>query len=216
MEFSGRSSWANWHNVQWTARKFWDTQRSSSVEDAWKRQAAWHHFVMTAGNFKRQTPISLQGLPAVADMAHDTDDRLRFAIEANGEHKTVERDNPESWKYLTEITGMGVATATTVLSAIWPRWHVIADRRAIGVGIGLAYDEAFRERLLRTAGYHGSTVSWERYRWFRPKVIARAKTIGVQAVDMERAMYQIDLATKTNIKTPWDEYRRELRGALNI
>jgi hypothetical protein len=51
---------------------------------------------------------------------------------------------------------------------------------------------------------------------FRPKVIARAEAIGVEAVHVERALYQIDLATGTDINASWDEYRRELCRVLNI
>ena len=112
---------------------------------------------------------------------------------------------------------MGVATATTVLSALWPGYHVIADRRDIGAGIGLAYVEAYRERLLKAAGDDGETVSWKRYCWFRPKVIARAEAIGVQALDVERALYQIDLETgKQNSNTPWHEYLPMLCRVLNV
>ena len=109
-EFSGRSSWANWSNVQWTATQFWDAQRSSSVDDAWKRQATGHHLVVTAGNFKRQTPISLPDLPDAPNAAHVAGDHMSFTIEAEDESKTVERDNPESWKHLTYVTGTGGAT----------------------------------------------------------------------------------------------------------
>jgi hypothetical protein len=216
LEFSGRSSWANWPNVQWTATQFWDAQRCISAGDAWKRQATWHHLVMTAGNFKRQAPISLPDLPDSPNTAHVAGGHGNFTIEVKGTPKPMERDNPDSWEHLTHIPGMGVATATTLLSALWTGYHVIADQRDIGAGIGLAYDEAFREKLLKTAGYDGEIVSWKRYRWFRPKVIARAAAIGVEAVHVERALYQIDLATGTDIKTPWDEYRRELCRVLNV
>jgi hypothetical protein len=54
-------------------------------------------------------------------------------------------------------------------------------------------------------------VSWERYRWFRPKVIARANAIGVEAVQVERALHEIDVATNTNISISWDDYLLELR-----
>jgi hypothetical protein len=217
-DFSGRSSWANWSNVQWTARQFWDAQWSSSSDDAWKRQATWHHLVMTAGNFKRQAPISLPDLPEGSNAEHVTGDNRSFTIEVRkGMPKTVVREKPESWEYLTEIPGMAVATATTVLSALWPGYHVIADRRDIGAGIGLAYVEACREKLLRTCGYDGETVSWKRYQWFRPKVITKAKAIGVDAVDVERALYRIDLETgNTSINTPWDEYLLMLCRVLKV
>jgi hypothetical protein len=213
-KFSGRSIWANWPNVQWAARQFWDVQLSPSSEDAWRRQVTWHHLVMTAGNFKRQAPISLPDLRDGSNAQHVTCGNTSFRIEVNGEPKTVKRENTESWEYLTEIPGMGVATATTVLSALWPDYHVIADRRDIGAGIGLAYAEACSEKLLRTCGYDGEIVSWQRYRWFRPKVIAKAEEFGVEAVEVERALYRIDLETGSTISTPWDEYRRMLCRVL--
>jgi hypothetical protein len=141
---------------------------------------------------------------------------VSFTVEVQDELRTVERDNPDSWEHLTGITGIGVATATTLLSALWPGYHVIADQRDIGAAIGLAYDEARKERLLRSAGYKGEVVSWRRYRWFRPKVIGRAEAIGVDAVGVERALFQIDLATGTSIKTPWHEYRRQLCSVLSV
>jgi hypothetical protein len=170
---------------------------------------------MAAGNFKRQAPISLPDLPDSPHAEPLTGDGRRFTIEVKGRPKTVERDNPDSWEHLTEIAGMGVATATTVLSALWPGYHVIADRRDIGAAIGLAYEEAFGEKILRTAGYIGEIVSWKRYRWFRPKIIAKAEAINVEAVHVERALYEVDLATETTSKTPWNEYRRALCRVLN-
>jgi hypothetical protein len=179
---------------------------------------------MTAGNFKRQAPISLPDLPGAPDEGHDAGGQVSFTVEAEdeirveaeGEIRIVKRDNPGSWEHLTGITGIGVATATTLLSALWPGYHVIVDQRDIGAAIGLAYDEATSERLLRSAGYKGEVVSWRRYRWFRPNVIGRAEAIGVKAVDVERALFQIDLATGTNVKTPWDEYRHELCRVLRV
>jgi hypothetical protein len=196
--------------------QFWAAQWSISAGDAWERQATWHHLVMTAGNFKRQAPISLPDLPDSPNAGHAAGDDRCFTIEVKGKPATVERKNPDSWEHLTDILGMGVATATTVLSALWPGYHVIADQRDIGAAIGLAYNEASREKLLKTAGYDGETVSWKRYRWFRPKLIAKAEAIGVEAVHVERALYGIDLATETNIKTPWDEYRHKLCRVLNV
>jgi hypothetical protein len=171
---------------------------------------------MTAGNFKRQAPICLPDLPDVLDAGHDAGDQASFTIQVEDELRTVERDNPDSWEHLTDITGIGVATATTLLSALWPGYHVIADERDIGAAIGLAYEEASSEGLLRSAGYYGEVVSWRRYRWFRPKVIGRAEVIGGKAVDVERALFQIDLATGTNSQTLWDEYRRELCRVLGV
>ena len=165
---------------------------------------------MTAGNFKRQAPICLPELPAVPHTGHDAGDLVIFTAEIGDDLRAVHRDNPESWEHLTGITGIGVAMATTLLSALWPGYHVIADQRDIGAAIGLAYDEAFSEGLLKSAGYKGEVVSWRRYRWFRPKVIGRAEAIGVEAVAVERALFQIDMATGANSKTPWEEYRREL------
>ena len=215
LRFSRRSRWSNWPNVRWAARQFWSTQLSAA-EDAPERQATWHHLVMTAGNFKRQTPIYLPDLPQGPDSADDADAPLSFTFEVDGRNQTVKRDSPDSWEHLSAITGIGVATATTVLSALWPGWHVIADRRDLGVGIGLAYEEAASEGLLRTAGYEGETVSWPRYRWFRPKVIARAAAIDVEAFEVERAMYEIDVETATSVGTPWSDYRRALCTVLAV
>jgi hypothetical protein len=171
---------------------------------------------MTAGNFKRQAPISLPSLPDIADAVRSVGDRVRFAIEVDGKPKTVECDKPESWEQLTDIPGIAVATATTILSALWPGRHVIADRRDVGAAIGLAYDEAFREGLLKSAGYQGEIVSWSRYRWLRPKVIAKATAIGVEPVAVERALYEIDLATRSDGGTPWHDYRHELCRVLRV
>jgi len=215
-EFSSRSSWSNWPNVHWTASQFWDVVKSSATEDPSKLHATWHHLVMTAGNFKRQAPISLPDLPDILNSVRGVDDHMRFTIEVDGMQKTVERDNSESWEELTDIPGIGVATATTILSALWPGYHVIADRRDVGAAIGLAYNEASREQLLKSAGYEGEIVSWKRYQWFRSKVIARAKAIDVEPVAVERALYEIDLATRTNGGTPWRKYRRELCRVLKV
>ena len=208
MRFSGRSSWVHWPNVSWTAKRFWEAQWSSSTDGALTRQVAWHHLVMTAGNFKRQAPISL---PELHDDpgAHFDGDRGSFRLEVGGGLATLARDDPASWEHLTSIDGVGVATATTILSALWPGFHVIVDRRDIGAAIGL-YEEAAHEGLLRSAGYKGEVVSWKRYRWFRRKVVAWAAAIAVEAVPVERALYEIDLATRTARGASWDVYRREL------
>jgi hypothetical protein len=100
---------------------------------------------MTAGNFKRQTAISLPKLQDPPDATHAAGGQVSFRIEVKGEWKTVTRDDADSWEHLTGIDGIGVATATTVLSALWPGSHVIADRRDMVAAIGLAYEEAFHE-----------------------------------------------------------------------
>ncbi len=167
---------------------------------------------MTAGNFKRQAPITLPDLPADPGAAHIASDSFSL----NAGCRPVERAMPESWEQLTCINGVAVATATTVLSALWPGYHVIIDRQDIGAGIGLAYDEACEMKLVKDAGYKGTVVSWSRYQWFRHKVVARAQAIGVEAVMVERALYEIGRASGAVSTMTWEQYLPHLRHALDL
>lgn len=212
--FAGIPSMVNWPHVQWTANHFWSCQ-GTSPEELEARQVAWHHLLMTAGNFKRQAPITMGNLPdgerKFSIGAHRSDS---FDVEVDGETLTVFRSEPTSWEVLDRIPGVAVATATTVLSALWPGDHVIADRRDLGAAIGLAYDEAKGAGLVKTNGYDGEVVSWKRYQWFLPKVTDKAKEIGIEPVVVERALFQIDLETGTKANTPWEQYRRQLWKVL--
>lgn len=71
-------------------------------------------------------------------------------------------------------------------------------------------------RLVRDAGYKGTIVSWPRYKWFRRKVVAKAAAIGVEAVVVERALYEIGKASGASSDITWQEYLPQLCRVLNV
>ncbi|MDQ6726506.1 MAG: hypothetical protein M3066_10135 [Actinomycetota bacterium] len=172
-----------WTDCEQLAARFW------SFSDGPDRETAWHHLLLSVGNFKRQTPIRRTHLPA--SLREVPAARASFDLP---DGRRIERDNPNSWPALCSTSGVGAATATTLLSALWPGRHVIIDQVAWSVTVALRATEG---RTTRRIPAEATTplpdISWDDYCLYLPVVCATAREMECEPVDVERTLYVLGL-----------------------
>jgi hypothetical protein len=165
---------------------------------------------MAVGNFKRSAGhIFPEGLP---DPSPGFVAPPNFVIPGLP-RSIVVRDTPASWRNLTEVSGLGVPTATTLLSALWPGYHVIIDirasRAAVGVTAGARWDTTNRDHCALPLR-NSKEEYWTFYGWYRPIVVASTSR-RVQPVQVERALYVLDGRTMRRLPSgrdwTWSDYR---------
>jgi hypothetical protein len=210
-----------WPNILWCAELFWQAQIAG--DDA-RRLETWHHLVMAVGNFKRQGGTQICLLQAVPEghawLAQDRRPRSCKVQTVTGEIELI-RDDPGSWELLAALKGVEVATATTLLSALWPRSHVIMDTRVLNATMGLNMAEAVEKGWLTTDSRKTIGVSWEMYAWVRSKVLEKtdqlnAEGANVEPVYVERSLYILDQRVRLPQKLSWNEYAEELGRVLTL
>lgn len=216
-----------WPNILWVAEQFWQAQ---AARNETRRLETWHHLVMAIGNFKRQGGTQIYLLKAVQkDHVWPAQDSFPSTCEVQTLTGCIEldRDNPDSWKQLTTeknaIKGLQVATATTLLSALWPGTHVIIDIRDLSATIGLNMGEVASMGWLAVDSTKSLTVTWDRYDWVRTKLNGKAAQLreggaDVQPVKVERALYTLDKKVtrprKSEPNMTWQEYADALGEVL--
>lgn len=150
-----------------------------------------HEAVVTllcaVGNFKRQAPIFL-GAPATEV---EEQQASPAPIELVGLQPDVTVDaEPEAVQTLTQVTGIGTATATAVLAGLYPRDHAIMDRRSAPVAAAWA-----RALELDVPGPHRydnapALVSDAAYMdWYHGLVHALAAQVGTDIRRIERVCF---------------------------
>jgi len=155
---------------------------------------------MSAGNFKRPggTQISLLRLARTGnnDLEQLVHPDSCVVYTKNGA-LTLRRDDLDTWIRLSEqVSGLSVATTTTLLSALWPGHHVIADLFDVSVTIALNLDEAIKFGWIRLEAATPTPMGWDTYVWFRSKVVARSIDLSsgelvIRPIDVERALYTL-------------------------
>jgi hypothetical protein len=199
-----------WSDISWLAQDFLGRTLTKSGQAT----AAWHHLLLVVGNFKRSAGlISPAELPETRD---DFEPPAHFEVPGlSGAIAT--RDVADSWRALTQVPGLGVPTATTLLSALWPGYHIIIDirdgRAAVGISAGAGWN---------TEDLDSSDLSprepdeayWKLYEWFRPLVVTTAgKSVTPAAV--ERALYILDTKSLPKGREwTWSQYREHAKKAL--
>jgi hypothetical protein len=150
----------------------------------------WHHLLMTAGNFKRQAPINLGfQLQPVAPVPCPP-----FLL-PGGPPSLPMITSTCGYEALDDITGIGVPTATTILSVLWPDEHLIVDRFDIYATVGLAL--ARRSGPVPQAALKAwtqGTISWGDYEWFRSTVNQTRRRFhpgDVSLLHLEKALFQL-------------------------
>lgn len=118
--------------MQFVADRFWD------VRPGHERLILWNHLVLAAGNFKRQAPSTP---PSLDSLRVGVSDR-KNSVTVPGTRMTLRKTDPGIWEALQVRTpGLGVATTTTLLSALWPGFHVIIDQLVFRAVTGItAYE----------------------------------------------------------------------------
>lgn len=201
-----------WADVEILAQEFlW-----CGESDGLNARRAWHHLLMAVGNFKRSAGMITAPFHLSKHVGNTHEQRpVRCKIPVPMGIETLSRDDALTWPNLTMTKGLRAPTATTLLSALWPDFHVIIDRTAmravLGVSAGLLWDAGTREHAelpsRETADY------WKFYEsWYRPVVIATAAAANVAPSTVERALFVVDKPTIRKLKALdrpwiWSDYR---------
>ena len=181
---------------------------------------AWHHLLLSVGNFKRSTgPIIPCRLPRPTEpLMDERPDRIRIPG-AVAEFSVVVSGDRSTWPHLTSIDGLAVPTATTLLAALWPQQHIIIDRRDLTAAVGLGAGTRWMLDNLNEA-YLPRRDSHDRYwavyaEWFRDTVLATAED-SVTPGQVERALYRLDRRTQRALPNgwKWSQYRAEAERQL--
>ncbi len=175
-----------WEDVASVARAFWE----SGCEPV-----AAHHLLMTVGNFKRQGGTIIR-LKRPLDHGQPAESRPECQIDGS----VLRCDDEETWRAFCGageggVGGFGVATTSTLLSALWPERHIIIDRRARDALVGL--------RGVRLSDWYGRVrsasnsmtdldVTWDDYSWYWRHVHDTVQNSGVEPVALERALFEVD------------------------
>lgn len=189
-----------WQDVEYVAWLFLTADPSDDEQTALR----WHHFLMAVGNFKRSTgPIVPAHLPrrphhfvAPAKFDHPL---------LGGGRAKVDVNDPGTWRLLTMVHGLGVATATAVLSAIWPGRHVIVDERDSRATVALHCGSNFFGSPLDTANFPRTdsyAAYWDFYVWFL-EVGLTAVESGCSPLQVERALYGLDTKVLEDLPADW-------------
>lgn len=199
--FGGAAS-ALWDDSARLAARFWGTPEGN------ERQVAWHHLLMAVGNFKRQTPIHLHD--ALAQLPEAGPDPPKEVV-VPGELRLA-RDKARTWRALTALPGLGVATASTLLSALWPGEHVVIDRLAWSSAVGLRASEGLSSRgVSPESRKRMPDIKWEDYEAYLSWVRTTAKMTGVAPRDVERTLYQLPRNIPEAKSRSWKAYGDLLR-----
>jgi hypothetical protein len=90
------------------------------------------------------------------------------------------------------VHGIAVPRATTILAALWPGCHVIADWRALSAAAALAgARDGWDQVPVKPEGTDPLEVKWDTYLWYRKAVLDCAAEEGLLPVQVERALYTL-------------------------
>jgi hypothetical protein len=209
--------WAAWFDKEY--QQLWDdvrrlVHRLSTDQNV---DLAWHHVVMAVGNFKRQTPIeyflpSLQG---------ELQEVSTACVTVYFDERPIELDATtfKAWrKELTDVTGIGVPTATTILAALWPKEHAIFDRRVARSMTALQSPEQreawkYSARADRTQKI--PERDWPNYDVYLKAARATANALNVELQQLERALFMIDQEFKLDSSRSWDQLGEDMKARLH-
>ncbi len=206
-----------WGEIQSLAASFW---RSMAADDGiWssRTKVKWHHLVLAVANFKRS---SGRLVPYPQLLAEDPED----SPPGRCSHVSLPDAGPiprvgdaskyeEAFRPLrADGQGMGVPTASTLLTALWPEDHIIIDRRALAALFavhpeGWAYlKELHAHEYTTDAWVH---PSWRDYVWYRDKL---TEIDPIERQSIERALYALDRRVSKKGQG-WDDYQQLLQEA---
>jgi len=184
-----------WLSINTAAELFWAASSVGKPPHDPDVMRAWHLLVFSVGNFKRQTPITVPLLSHPESWEPEKDgppEKVTVPL-MHGESMEIDVTDRRTWIGLeNSIKGFGVATTSTLLSALWPGRHVIIDIRDLRAAIGLDYEAAWEAQLLRASGRRGEPVNWNSYYWLQERVTTKAKKLGLEPVKVERALFILD------------------------
>ena len=175
---------ALWQDVRGVADR---VHLSCGTDRSW----AWHHLLLASANFKAQSPVFPAGLPPVLSAELQRGDILEVPVP--GGLLSLGVKDSATWRELSEgMHGIAVPRATTVLSALWPGRHVIADWRAMSAAAALVGARDGWDRVpVEPQGTDPFQVNWDTYLWYRKAVLDCAAEEGLLPIQVERALYTL-------------------------
>jgi len=215
-----------WEDVEALAASVW-TQYTDllDADDPWPPDLAstWHHLLLGVANFKRERWVDPQ-LRVEKDRVVDahTSDGLRIVFPDGTRHQ-VRRDDqsPAPDHGLSAFHGFGSApTGSALLAALWPKSHLIVDRRAYAVALVASSDGWEKLKKDHPGNYESGTwvvPSWADYEWFAE--LARetaAKTPGLTLQSIERTFFELDreIPAYERGDHDWEVYRKAVSSRL--
>lgn len=186
-----------WVDIEVLAGRAWTTNVSPASDE---HLTAWHHLVIAVGNFKRPGGRRLHPAHLRGQSANDTLRDPQFNVPCvSGGALGLSADTGESWEtLLAQLPGAGVPTLTTLLAALWPKSHSIADRRVVAAAAGLSLRTDGVEGWVQPTSVEALAPTLNLYsEQLRPTVLATAgrlehadETVTLQR--LERCLYQMD------------------------
>ena len=179
----------------------------------------WHHFLLAVGNFKRQGGTRLFPAPLPQSTAPPTPGQVVVPGRGSGCEASLKLDvaAPATWQQLqTATAGLGTATTTTLLAALWPDRHFIFDERVLNAANGLriaegdlpmaGVDPASNLKAASTLDHYIEVHSW---------VSATAQLVGRPLQAVERALYIAGRAAGTVPGRTWFDYAAAVRKIVS-
>ena len=122
-------------------------------------------------------------------------------------------EDPATWRELSErIRGLAVPRTTTVLSAIWPGRHLIADWRALSAAAALVgVRNGWAHTPVMPAHTDQVRVDWETYSWYRRAALECARQEGLHLIQVERVLYTLGNAMPG---ATWAAYSSQIEERL--
>jgi hypothetical protein len=176
---------ALWRDVQSAGDR---VHCAAATDFAW----TWHHLLLAAANFKARMPLFPAPLPSVMAV-EDRERSDTLQIPVPGGPLTLRSEDPLTWRELSgHIKGLGVSRTTTVLSALWPGRHVIADWRALSAAAALiGARHGWNRAPVAAESTDRLETTWEAYSWYRREVLDCATHENLQPLRIERALYKL-------------------------
>lgn len=197
-----------WNDVLWLSLRSWE------ATDEAQRRERWHHLLMAVGNFKRQRGRRIHP-PSVSPV-----DELTFAPRA-GPYDVpgvgpIDPENLDRWLKLG-VDGLGAATLTTLLAALWPDRHHILDWRVLAAASALTLGSS--RDLGFVSGDHSNrldpdvTCHYPAVRALLRDAVDECQCLTLTTV--ERALYRLTQEVGNKPGRSWHEYRDALLQAAN-
>jgi len=122
-------------------------------------------------------------------------------------------DGPDFHGVLKNFHGFGEApTGSALLAALWPREHLIIDRRAFAAALMVAPDgeKWIEEHHPKDKDDRWIRPTWADYEWYRGHARATAESETISLREIERAFYLADTKADSDRGT-WAQYGNCIR-----
>jgi hypothetical protein len=188
---------SKWVDVKRVVSRFYEELSNITRSNDEELLFRWNHLLMVVGNFKRQGPTSIWPAP-IPDVVNAPLRPVPDQIDVPYDNLSFRRDDQPvsgqtftSWRNLQTINGIGVPTATTLLSALWPGHHFVLDIRDVRAGVGLIVGPTWTQRDEDSFALP-SERDWEWYGWLRECLLQTVARTDLELFEVERALYILD------------------------